>query len=47
MPTKDELENQIYEKMSQENAAFLAEIKRNHLTKLFPAPTRSPAVTTC
>ena len=27
MPTKDELENQIYEKMSQENAAFLAEMK--------------------
>ena len=27
MPTKDELENRIYEKMSQENAAFLAEMK--------------------
>ena len=27
MPTKDELENQIYEKMSQENTAFLAEMK--------------------
>ena len=27
IPTKDELENQIYEKMSQENAAFLAEMK--------------------
>lgn len=27
MSTKDELENQIYEKMSQENAAFLAEMK--------------------
>ena len=27
MPTKNELENQIYEKMSQENAAFLAEMK--------------------
>ena len=27
MPTKNELENQIYEKMSQENAAFLAGMK--------------------
>lgn len=27
MPTKDELENRIYEKMSQENAAFLAEME--------------------
>ena len=27
MPTKNELETQIYEKMSQENAAFLAEMK--------------------
>lgn len=27
MPTKNELENQIYGKMSQENAAFLAEMK--------------------
>lgn len=27
MPTKNELENRIYEKMSQENTAFLAEMK--------------------
>ena len=27
MPTKDELETKLYEKMSQENAAFLAEMK--------------------
>lgn len=27
IPTKDELENQIYEKMSQENEVFLAEMK--------------------
>ena len=27
MSTKDELETKLYEKMSQENAAFLAEMK--------------------
>ena len=27
MPTKDELETRLYERMSQENAAFLAEMK--------------------
>ena len=27
MPTKDELETKLYEKMSQENEAFLAEMK--------------------
>ena len=27
MPTKDELETQLYEKMSQENEVFLAEMK--------------------
>ena len=36
MPTKDELETKLYEKMSQENEAFLAEMKTpvsyTHLT---------------
>ena len=27
MPTKDELETKLYEKMSQENEVFLAEMK--------------------
>ena len=47
MPTKDELETKLYEKMSQENEAFLAEMKTQSLMRSFPTLMRSPAVTTC
>ena len=33
MPTKDELETKLYEKMSQENEAFLAEMKTSQTEK--------------
>ena len=36
MPTKDELETKLYEKMSQENEAFLAEMKTQRMKQASP-----------